>query len=185
MTEENHGNGKTKRPAKHENREIKAEVVSWLNRRTRMEIIAFGLMALSGVVFVIVGIFYQAHKKPMIYLFGVGFLLVDAAMCAFWLNKVQGDDSKVEQAVQPKGPSSPSKSTEEGKANVIAEPQRLLAGPVAMPRPTLEANNDESRGVDMAKKDKSVSQTMTVVTRDAEVSSTHILNNIRSLSVQR
>jgi len=89
MTEQNHGDGEAKSAAKHKNRKIQAEVVSWLRRRTRMEILAYGIATLATLILAVVSILYNTHKIPMIKLFGIAVLLYDVAVCVFWISKVQ------------------------------------------------------------------------------------------------
>lgn len=53
-----------------------------------MEVAAYILAAIAGVLFVLVGLFYSEHKIPSIILFGVACTILTAAATLYWINAV-------------------------------------------------------------------------------------------------
>ncbi len=53
-----------------------------------MEVAAYILAAVAGVLFVLVGLFYSEHKIPSIVLFGVACVTLTAAATLYWINAV-------------------------------------------------------------------------------------------------
>lgn len=84
-----HRKGKAKRKTKHKNKNHKKGIkdVRW---RFRMDVAAYILAAIAGVLFVLVGIFYAEHKTPSIILFGSACLFLTVAACLYWANAIAG-----------------------------------------------------------------------------------------------
>jgi hypothetical protein len=84
---EAHSDGEANRGAVGKNQRDKEKIKN-SGRRREMDVAAYILAALAGIVFVLVGIFYATHKTPSIILFGIAVLLLDVAACLYWINSV-------------------------------------------------------------------------------------------------
>jgi hypothetical protein len=83
---EDHGDGKSKHTAKHQQRDSQPEIRK-RSRRSKMEIAAYALIAVATLLGIITSAVYSTHRVLSIVLFGITFLLVDVSICLFWAAK--------------------------------------------------------------------------------------------------
>jgi hypothetical protein len=87
MRRKSHSKSKAKRGPKNKDKGHKKQVEDAGGRRG-MDVAAYVLAALAGILFVLVGLFYSEHKTPSILLFGVACITLTIAACLYWIHAV-------------------------------------------------------------------------------------------------